>query len=99
MPKVYATINELFYEMLLKELDRNNVPKEVWWYILDKWSDSAIRRVQGSGKPYKPRQVVIDVNNDIYDKFMLAVRLMFGDKKGSVSKAVETALKEWLFER
>jgi len=92
MKRIVAIVNKANIDMVRKELGRKRIPSKLWEDILVDWS---VSRVDES-KKYEPVQVIIQVNDDVYEIFKEAVRYVYGNKKGSVSKAVQEALLKYL---
>lgn len=43
--------------------------------------------------------ITLNVNNDINEEFRQIVKSKFGEGKGILGKAVEEAIKKWIFEQ
>jgi len=43
--------------------------------------------------------ITLNVNNEINDEFRSVVKLKFGEGKGKLGKAIEEAIKKWIFEQ
>ena len=92
MAKLYANIDRRLYEELKKAIGMRKVPKTVWEDILIDW----LINKNIENKEYESVQLVIEIDDEIYETFKRVVKYVYGNKKGSVSKAVQEALLKYL---